>query len=305
MSARLKRKVFQPQNTAFSFVPSAIFAQKNMDVIHTIPALNARLRTAGRVAFVPTMGNLHAGHLALVRSAREHGDCVVVSIFVNPLQFGPQEDFQAYPRSLEADCAQLAAADCDVVFAPSVAEMYPVPQQLEITPPAIANDLCGAFRPGHFQGVLTVVAKLFNIAQPTVAVFGKKDYQQLAVIRALVQQLNFSLEIVAAETLRAADGLALSSRNAYLSTQERSQAPYLHSILQTVAAQLKTGRRDWSALEQGASQELKARAWRVDYIAVRDANTLLTPSAATQNFVVLGAAWLGRTRLIDNVEVFT
>ena len=286
-------------------MPGTLLAQENMDVIHTIPALNQRLRSAGRVAFVPTMGNLHAGHLALVRSAREHGDCVVVSLFVNPLQFGPQEDFHAYPRSLEADCAQLNTVGCDVVFAPSVAEMYPVPQQLEITPPAIANDLCGAFRPGHFQGVLTVVAKLFNIVQPAVAVFGNKDYQQLVVIRALVQQLNFPLRIVAVETLRAADGLALSSRNGYLSESERSQAPYLYSVLQTVAARLKTGRRDFSALEQDACRELKGLGWRVDYIAVREADTLLVPSTATKDLVVLGAAWLGRTRLIDNVEIFT
>jgi pantoate--beta-alanine ligase len=276
---------------------------ENMELIHTIPELQQRLRSAGAVAFVPTMGNLHAGHLELVRLARAHGATVVASIFVNPLQFGPQEDFDAYPRTLEADCAQLQSAGCDVVFAPSVSEMYPVPQQIEIVPPPIARELCGAFRPGHFQGVATVVAKLFNIVQPAAAVFGKKDYQQLFVIRALVQQLNYPLRIVAAETLRAADGLALSSRNGYLSEQERQQAPRLYAVLQALAAQLKNGSRDFSALEQGACSELESLGWRVDYIAVRDAGTLLAPLAATQAFVVLGAAWLGKTRLIDNIEV--
>ncbi len=274
-----------------------------MDLIHTIPELQQRLHSAGSVAFVPTMGNLHAGHLELVRLARAHGATVVASIFVNPLQFGPQEDFDAYPRTLDADCAQLQSAGCDVVFAPSVAEMYSVPQQIEILPPPIARELCGAFRPGHFQGVATVVAKLFNIVQPAVALFGKKDYQQLFVIRALVQQLNYPLRIVAAETLRAADGLALSSRNGYLSEQERQQAPRLYAVLQSLAAQIKNGNRDFSALEQGASRELETLGWRVDYIAVRDAGTLLAPLAATQAFVVLGAAWLGKTRLIDNIEV--
>lgn len=274
-----------------------------MDLIHTIAALNQRLRTAGDVAFVPTMGNLHTGHLALIGRAREHGATVVASIFVNPLQFGPQEDFDAYPRTLEADCAQLQAAGCDVVFAPSVSEMYPAPQQMSIMPPPIASDLCGAFRPGHFAGVATVVAKLFNIVQPAVAVFGKKDYQQLFVIRALVQQFNYPLQIVAAETTRAADGLALSSRNRYLSEQERQQAPQLYRSLCAIADHVRQGGRDMAALEQGARAELQALGWRVDYVAVRDADTLLAPSAGTKTFVVLGAAWLGRTRLIDNIEV--
>ena len=200
-----------------------------MDIIHTIQILNERLRAAGPVAFVPTMGNLHAGHLALVRNARKHADCVVVSIFVNPLQFGPTEDFQTYPRTLDADFAQLKQAGADVVFAPSVTEIYPTPQQVEIVPPPIANELCGAFRPGHFQGVATVVAKLFNIVQPAVALFGKKDYQQLFVIRAMVRELNFPLRVIGAETLRAEDGLALSSRNGYLSAQDRQEAPRLYA----------------------------------------------------------------------------
>ncbi|MDP1680711.1 MAG: pantoate--beta-alanine ligase [Burkholderiales bacterium] len=276
-----------------------------MDVIHTIEALKAHLRAAGPVAFVPTMGNLHAGHLALVRSAREHGACVVVSIFVNPLQFGPTEDFQTYPRTLDADCAQLNQAGADVVFAPSVAEMYPTPQQIEIVPPAIAHELCGAFRPGHFQGVTTVVAKLFNIVQPAVAVFGKKDYQQLFVIRAMVRELNFPVKIVGAETLRAEDGLALSSRNGYLSAQDRQEAPRLYRALRNIADQLKSGARDFASLEGTARQAFESNGWHVDYVSVRDQNTLLPPEGEVNQCVVLGAAWLGTTRLIDNIEVST
>ncbi len=276
-----------------------------MDIIHSISALRQRLSTAGTVAFVPTMGNLHAGHLKLVRDARAYGTTVVVSIFVNPLQFGPQEDFHTYPRTLEADCQQLREAMCDVVFAPSVLEMYPTAQRVEVLASPIAHELCGAFRPGFFQGVATVVTKLFNIVQPTVALFGKKDYQQLFIIRDMVQQLNFPVWIVAVETMRATDGLALSSRNVYLSEAERQQAPQLYSALQTVAAQLQAGACVGSILEQETSSRLNALGWRVDYIAVRDANTLLSPVTTTRFFVVLGAAWLGKTRLIDNVEVST
>jgi pantoate--beta-alanine ligase len=274
-----------------------------MDVIYTITALQQGLREAGRVAFVPTMGNLHTGHLALLRLAREHGDTVVASIFVNPLQFGPTEDYQNYPRTLEADCDKLRAAGCDVIFAPSVAEMYPVSQQIEIIPPPIADELCGAFRPGHFQGVATVVAKLFNIVQPAAALFGKKDFQQLFIIKELVRQLNFPLRVVAAETLRAEDGLALSTRNGYLTEQERNQAPRLYRTLQATASQLQQGVRDYSALENQARRELESNAWRVDYISIRDPQTLLQPVENSVHFVVLGAAWLGCTRLIDNIEV--
>ena len=274
-----------------------------MELIHTADALHQRLTGKGRVAFVPTMGNLHEGHLQLVRLARQHGDIVVVSIFVNPLQFGPSEDFAAYPRTLEADCDKLRSAGCDVVFAPSVAEMYPEPQQITITPPPIANELCGAFRPGHFQGVATVVAKLFNLVQPQIAVFGKKDYQQLAVIRALVTQLNFPIQIVAAETARAEDGLALSSRNGYLSPAERSEAPRLAQTLQSIAKQVQAGGRDFAQMEQVAGAALRAHGWRVDYVTVRDARTLLAPAADGQAFVILAAAWLGKTRLIDNIEI--
>lgn len=274
-----------------------------MEVIATIRALDERLMQAGRVAFVPTMGNLHEGHLALVRLARAHGDTVVVSIFVNPLQFGPNEDFHKYPRTLAEDCAKLETVGCDVVFAPTVTEMYPTPQQTEILPPPVADELCGAFRPGHFRGVATVVAKLFNIVQPSVAVFGKKDYQQLFIIRSMVRELNFPIQILAGETVRAEDGLALSSRNAYLTPAQRAEAPRLYGSLAAVAAALARGERDYAALEANARRELESNGWRVDYVSVRDAATLAVPAGNPQELVVLGAAWLGETRLIDNVEV--
>ena len=274
-----------------------------MDVIATIHALDERLAQAGRVAFVPTMGNLHEGHLQLVRLARAHGDTVVVSIFVNPLQFGPNEDYHKYPRTLAEDCAKLTDVGCDVVFAPTVAEMYPTPQQTEILPPPVADELCGAFRPGHFRGVATVVAKLFNIVQPTVAVFGKKDYQQLFIIRTMVRELNFPIQIVAGETVRAEDGLALSSRNAYLSPAERAEAPRLYRTLLGAAEAIGRGDRDFPLIEVNARNELEAHGWRVDYVSVRDTATLAVPGPQTRQFVVLAAAWLGDTRLIDNVEV--
>ena len=273
-----------------------------MDVLHSIAALRERLQDLSGIAFVPTMGNLHAGHLALIRIARAQSSPVVASIFVNPLQFGPHDDFEKYPRTLEADCAQLRAAGCDVVFAPSAQELYAVPQSMQITPSAIADDLCGKYRPGHFQGVLTVVAKLFNIVQPAVAVFGKKDYQQLTLIRALVRQFNFPIHILAGETVRADDGLALSSRNGYLSREDRAQAPRLYQTLQKIAQGLSTDECDYAALENNARLALEKNNWRVDYIAIREAESLLLPTPATTRWVVLGAAWLGETRLIDNVE---
>ena len=275
---------------------------KRVDLLHTIDALRLRLQDLAGIAFVPTMGNLHAGHLELIRIARAHGSPVVASIFVNPLQFGPQDDFEKYPRTLEADCTQLRAAGCDVVFAPSAEELYPMPQQMQMTLPPIADELCGAFRPGHFQGVATVVAKLFNIVQPAVAVFGKKDYQQLAVIRALVQQFNFPIAILAGETVRAADGLALSSRNSYLSLEQRAEAPRLYQTLQQIEERLGAGEREYAVMENAARTVLEKNNWRVDYIAVREAESLLPPTAATTRWALLGAAWLGETRLIDSVE---
>ena len=275
-----------------------------MRLVHTAAELRAALAGETATAFVPTMGNLHAGHVSLVELARQHGSPVVASIFVNPLQFGAGEDFERYPRTLDDDCGKLAAAGCDLVFAPDVAEMYPVPQGFVVQPPAaLANDLCGTFRPGHFSGVATVVLKLFNLVQPRVAVFGRKDYQQLMVIREMVRQLNLPLGIVAGATLREADGLAMSSRNGYLSAAERMQAPQLQHELAAIVAAVRAGERDYAMLAATAVRHLKMAGWRVDYIEVRDADTLAPPVPGSPRLVVLGAAWLGRTRLIDNLDV--
>jgi pantoate--beta-alanine ligase len=274
-----------------------------MEIISTVAALRQRLSKEASVAFVPTMGNLHAGHLDLVRTALQQASCVVVSIFVNPLQFGANEDFGSYPRTLQEDCARLAASGVAVVFAPTEADLYPQPQQVTIEPPPIAEELCGAFRPGHFRGVATVVLKLFNIVQPQVAVFGKKDYQQLHVVRQLVEQLNLPVKIVGAETLRAADGLALSSRNQYLSSVERTEATFLYLTLTELRQALKNGTRNHVQLEEKAVSALVARGWQVDYVAIRSQLTLLAPAPMERELVVMAAARLGKTRLIDNVEV--
>jgi pantoate--beta-alanine ligase len=273
-----------------------------MDIIPTIARLRSRLASAGRIAFVPTMGNLHDGHLALAQLARQHGDTVVVSIFVNPLQFGANEDLASYPRTLAADCEKLAAAGVDLVFTPSDAELYPAPQTIQMEPPPIANELCGAHRPGHFKGVCTVVAKLFNIVQPEVAVFGKKDYQQLFILREMVRQLNFPVAIVAAETMREESGLAMSSRNGYLKPHQLVEAPRLYRTLQQVVQTVHSGRRDFDAIQGQARQYLTTLGWVVDYIEVRSATTLLPPAPDEKQLVALGAARLGSTRLIDNIE---
>ena len=273
-----------------------------MQLIHSVPELRARLAHEKSVAFVPTMGNLHEGHIELVCIARGKGSCVVVSIFVNPIQFGPNEDFDKYPRTLEADCAKLQGL-ADVVFAPSVEEMYPEKQTMFVEPPPIAKELCGEYRPGHFQGVATVVMKLFNLVQPQVAIFGKKDYQQLAVIRQMVTQFNLPIEIVGAETSRAADGLALSSRNQYLSTTERTEAVLLSQTLRGMGEALKSGATRYAVLEREASAELAKRGWVVEYVAVRAQSGLGVPADGESRLVVLAAARLGKTRLIDNLEV--
>jgi pantoate--beta-alanine ligase len=273
-----------------------------MLIISAIQELRDRLESEPSVAFVPTMGNLHQGHLALVQQAREHGRCVVVSIFVNPLQFGPNEDYAKYPRTFEQDCEKLAGL-ADVVFAPTVADLYPEPQQVFIEPPPVANELCGAFRPSHFRGVATVVLKLFNIVQPQAAVFGKKDCQQLYVIRAMVRQLNLPVEIVAGETLRAGDNLALSSRNAYLSEEDRTEAVRLYRNLTLIRESIAGGNRDFPALERAAIADLEAHGWRVDYVSLRAAASLEPAKVGEMNLVVLAAAWLGKTRLIDNLEI--
>lgn len=274
-----------------------------MQIVHTVADLRAALAGESGTAFVPTMGNLHAGHIALVERAKQFGRPVVASIFVNPLQFGAGEDFERYPRTLAADCAKLAAAGCDLVFAPDVAEMYPQPQTYTVqVPETLANDLCGAFRPGHFNGVATVVLKLFNQVQPRVAVFGKKDFQQLQVIRDLVGQFNLPIGIVGIDTLREADGLAMSSRNGYLSQTERMQAPQLQHELAALVAAVQAGERDFATLTATARRHLAMAGWRVDYVELRDAATLTTPTSDSRRLVVLGAAWLGTTRLIDNLD---
>ena len=274
-----------------------------MQIISTIAQLRAWRKQAGTVAFVPTMGNLHAGHMALVHEAKKHADKVVVSIFVNPIQFGQGEDFEQYPRTLEQDAEKLQQAGADVIFAPSVQEMYPHgAQQYFVEPPPLQNELCGRTRPGHFRGVATVVTKLFNIVQPNVACFGKKDYQQLAVLTAMVQDLNMDIRIIPVATERASSGLALSSRNGYLSAEELQQAAQLYQQLQAIAADIIQGRRDFDVLEQTATAALNQLGWRVDYIEIRQANTLQKAQCTDQEIVILAAAVLGRTRLIDNLE---
>jgi pantoate--beta-alanine ligase len=270
---------------------------------HHVAELRARLAGEPAVVLVPTMGNLHAGHLALVEEATRRGSCVVASIFVNRLQFGPGSDFERYPRTLAADVAKLERAGCHVAFAPDEREMYPEPQEVTVTPPAVANQLDGDFRPGHFQGVATVVAKLFNIVRPRVAVFGKKDYQQLHVIRALVRQLDFAVEIAGVETVREADGLAMSSRNGYLSAAERKEAARLSASLARVKQALEAGARDYDAQIRAAAADLEDHGWRVDYVALRDRARLAVPGPIERELVVLAAAWLGKTRLIDNSEI--
>ena len=275
-----------------------------MKIIHTIQELRDWRREAGSVAFVPTMGNLHEGHLALVREAAKRADKVVVSIFVNRLQFGQGEDFDRYPRTLEQDAAKLAGEGVAVLFAPSEQELYPnVTQQYNVEPPNLQNELCGAFRPGHFRGVATVVAKLFNIVEPDYACFGKKDYQQLVILQGMAADLNFRVEIVPVDIGRAADGLALSSRNQYLSEAERKQAPQLYRELQAVARAVENGNRDYAALEQQAAANLKQAGWQVDYVEIRHAGNLQVAHVGDSELVVLAAARLGNTRLIDNIEI--
>jgi len=273
-----------------------------MDILSSTRELAVWKAAHARCAFVPTMGNLHAGHVSLVNKARLTGLPVIASIFVNPLQFGEGEDFERYPRTFEQDCEQLKSAGCHAVFAPPVADMYPQPQAYFVEPPALANELCGKYRPGHFRGMLTVVLKLFNLVQPAVAVFGKKDYQQLTLIRGMTAQMNLPMDILAGETVRADDGLALSSRNGYLSALERKEAPGLYRCLKQIADALASGRTDFEILETQALGILYQHGWKVDYVSIRRPD--LSPAANEGSaYVVLGAAWQGNTRLIDNVEV--
>ena len=274
-----------------------------MQIISDIAELRTALQGRGRVVFVPTMCNLHAGHISLMQQARAHGDMVVASIFVNRLQFGPNEDFDKYPRTFQGDCEKLSAAGVDVLFAPTEADLYPEPQEYVVEPPAIQNILDGEFRPGHFRGVATVVLKLFNIVQPQVALFGKKDYQQLMVIRNMTRQLALPIEIIGGETVRAEDGLALSSRNGYLSATERNEAPRLYRELNKIRDAIQAGETDMVKLENATILALTAAGWKTDYVAVRQQSDLSMPKGVNAPLVVLAASRLGNTRLIDNIEI--
>ncbi len=282
-----------------------------MKIISDIQDLRDQLRGQNRAVFVPTMGNLHEGHLSLMRLARQHGDPVIASIFVNRLQFGPNEDFDKYPRTFEADVEKLEKEGVYVLFAPTEKDLYPEPQEYRVEPPQnLGKILEGEFRPGFFQGVCTVVLKLFSCVQPKVAVFGKKDYQQLMVIRQMCRQLALPVDIVPAETVRAEDGLALSSRNGYLSTEERQEAVQLIQTLKEIQAKVLQGKltaADILKIEQDACAKLSKRGWVPDYISVRKRNDLLSANDAdlssNQPLVVLAAAKLGKTRLIDNLEI--
>ncbi len=274
-----------------------------MKLIHTLAQLQSTLSVYRHPAVVPTMGNLHAGHIALVHAAKPLGDVTVATIFVNRLQFGPKEDFATYPRTLEADCAQLDAAGCDIVFAPSEKELYPEAQSFLIQPPPeLADILEGEFRPGFFTGVATIVMKLLSCTQARTAVFGKKDYQQLMVIRQMVKQFNMPIDIVGLDTLRAEDGLAMSSRNGYLSATERKEAVLLSHTLQTLADSIRGGRSNYAELEAEAMALLSLAGWKPDYVVARRRADLQVPQTGDA-LVVLAAAKLGTTRLIDNLEV--
>lgn len=278
-----------------------------MNTVKTVRELRAavaRARGEGkRIAFVPTMGNLHSGHAALVTKAAQRADFVVASIFVNPLQFGAGEDLDKYPRTLAADQEKLLEAGCHLLFAPTVEEMYPdgMAVQTRVSVPQLSEGLCGASRPGHFEGVATVVSKLFNMVQPDLAVFGEKDFQQLAVIRAMVRDLNMPIQIIGEPTVRAEDGLALSSRNGYLSAEQRASAPALYRTLSTMAEAIRRGQRDFAALIADGQAQLDAAGLRKDYLEVRHALTLRPAQADDRDLVVIAAAYLGNTRLIDNL----
>lgn len=279
-----------------------------MRTVHTVAELRQQLaawRAAGeRIAFVPTMGNLHAGHIDLVDRARGEAPRTVASVFVNPLQFGPTEDFSRYPRTLAADAEKLAAAGCDLLFAPSVEEMYPhgLPLTTQIKVTGVTEMLEGAFRPGHFEGVATVVNVLFNLVQPDLALFGEKDWQQLAVIRRMVRDLQLPIQIVGVPTRRERDGLAMSSRNQYLEATERQTAAVIHATLLTIAHELKGGARNYEGLEQAGVQALQAHGFVPQYVAIRTPD-LQSPASENKHLVVLAAAFLGKTRLIDNLSV--
>jgi pantoate--beta-alanine ligase len=274
-----------------------------MDVIHSVADLRERLQREPNNVFVPTMGNLHAGHIQLITIAKPRAACTVVSVFVNRLQFGPKEDFDRYPRTLQSDFAQCRAAGVDVVFVPDEREIYPEPQTFVVEPSDLQHILEGEARPKHFSGVATVVLKLFNMVRPHSAIFGKKDYQQYIVLRDMVRQFALPIEIIPAETVRAEDGLALSSRNHYLTPHERAEAPRLYRVLSAMRDQLRRGSRDIQRLELDGMAELARHGWRPDYIAVRRQADLQAVTAQDSHLVIVAAARLGATRLIDNIEV--
>lgn len=275
-----------------------------MKIFDDIAPLRNNLRGEHPIVFVPTMGNLHAGHVALIRRAKQLSDCVVVSIFVNRLQFLPHEDFNQYPRTIAEDCRILDELGVNRIFAPTEEILYPTQQEFLLALPPVADMLEGEFRSGFFRGVATIILKLFNITQPQFAVFGKKDYQQLFIVREMVRQLNLPIEIVACETIREPDGLALSSRNQYLNNIQRNEARHLYQLLLQIKQEIQSGCNDFPALEENARINLIHRGWKVDYIAIRNESTLLPAKSNDRNLVVLGAAWLDKTRLIDNLAIY-
>ncbi|RRV04088.1 pantoate--beta-alanine ligase [Pseudomonas sp. v388] len=280
-----------------------------MNTVKTVLELRAavaRARSEGkRIGLTPTMGNLHSGHVALVSKAVQRADFVVATIFVNPLQFGPSEDLATYPRTLAADQEKLLQAGCHLLFTPTVEEMYPhgMADQTLVSVPHLSEGLCGASRPGHFDGVATVVSKLFNMVQPDLAVFGEKDFQQLAVIRAMVRDLNMPIKIIGEPTVRAADGLALSSRNGYLSEEQRAAAPALYRIISQIGTSIRGGEQDFERLLDDGKRQLESAGFRVDYLEIRNAGSLRPATAQDRDIVILGAAFLGTTRLIDNLHL--
>ncbi|MGH7058530.1 MAG: pantoate--beta-alanine ligase [Acetobacteraceae bacterium] len=280
-----------------------------METVTTIAAVRERVRRwrgeGRRIAFVPTMGNLHAGHVSLIETARRHGERFVASIFINPMQFGPNEDFAHYPRTPAQDASMLSEAGCDLMFMPDVVEIYPNGSEraTRVEVPGLSDILCGEFRPGHFEGVATVVAKLFHIVDPDVAVFGEKDFQQLTIIRRMAADLCMPVTIVAAPTVRDPDGLAMSSRNQYLTDDERRTAPVIHQTLLTAVERVRAGDRDFAGIERSGTAALERAGFRPDYFAVRRADDLSIPDVDTRHLVVLTAARLGRARLIDNLQL--
>lgn len=280
-----------------------------MNTVKTVLDLRAavaRARSEGkRIGLTPTMGNLHSGHVALVSKAVQRADFVVATIFVNPLQFGPNEDLATYPRTLAADQEKLLQAGCHLLFTPTVEEMYPhgMADQTLVSVPHLSEGLCGASRPGHFDGVATVVSKLFNMVQPDLAVFGEKDFQQLAVIRAMVRDLNMPIKIIGEPTVRADDGLALSSRNGYLSPEQRAAAPALYRVISQIGTAIRAGEQDFVRLLEDGRRELEAAGFRIDYLEIRDASSLRPATAKDSDLVILAAAFLGKTRLIDNLHL--